>query len=320
MSILEWGRAVLDQESSALRKTSKNLGDSFVEAVKCIASHKGKVIVTGMGKSGHVARKIAATLASTGSSAFYLHPSEALHGDSGMIQKNDCILAVAFSGETSEVLKLIELVKRLDIPVISITGNEKSSLAQASDIALDGSIDTEADPMNIVPTSSSIVALALGDALAISVMRARGFDEKDFVKLHPGGSLGRKLARVKDYVCLPKKLTILKPTNFKEILSCVTSENFGIVGVEDGGALVGAITDGDLRRSILKYGESVFSHTAEQLMSLKPKMISENSLVVEALNLMEHHRITSLFVHDVNNKTKAVGLLRMHDLISAKLI
>lgn len=320
MSILEWGRAVLDQESAALTRTAKKLDQSFVKAVDCILASRGKVIVTGLGKSGHVARKIAATLASTGTSAFYLHPSEALHGDSGMMQKHDCLLALAFSGETQEVLKLVEIARRMDLPVISITGKSGSALASASDFVLDGSIEKEADPSNIVPTCSSTVALALGDALAVALMRQRGFDETDFVKLHPGGSLGLKLARVRELMCVPNPLFLTKELKFKDILEKVAAENHGIIAVENQGQLAGVITDGDLRRSILKHGEKVFSLTAEHLMSTKPKIIAENALIVDALNLMEQYKITTVYVHAENTPNKIIGLLRMHDLVSAKII
>ena len=320
-SILEWGRAVLLQESAALTSASESLGDSFVKAVELMSSQQGKVVVTGLGKSGHIARKIAATLSSTGTSAFYLHPSEALHGDSGMMQSNDCLLTVAFSGETAEVISLIEMAKRIDMSVISVTGKLDSSIAQISDVVLDGSIDSEADPLNIVPTSSSTVALALGDALSVALMRGRGFSETDFAKLHPGGSLGKSLAHVEEYLRIPQTLSVDMSSDFITVLNKVTEENFGIVGVKDsGGQLIGAITDGDLRRAIIDFGEKVFARNAEQLMSTNPKKVSSKALVVEAVNMMERHKITTLYVYDNNQISQILGLIRMHDLISAKFI
>ena len=253
--IINWAAQVLKLESEALSSAANRLDVRFFKAVSILSECRGKIVVSGLGKSGHIARKIAATLASTGSPAFFLHPTEALHGDMGMIDKQDVVLAIAHSGETSEVLEVVKHAKRLGIGVISITGKTDSTLEKFSDVGLDASVEIEACPLNLAPTTSSTLTLALGDALAVSLMKSKGFDEHDFAKLHPGGSLGKKLALTSEYMRPEGEFRAVKlNSNFHEILEGITKPNFGIVGVlNEKGELAGAVTDGDLRRGLSRF-------------------------------------------------------------------
>ncbi len=315
---LAWGRSTLEAESDALKWTAERLGDEFCKAVELLSTLKGKVVVCGLGKSGHVGRKIAATLASTGTSAFFLHPSEALHGDLGMIQAQDALLLIAFGGETRETLEVARFANRNRIPVLAITGRLPSSLAQIADIVLDGSVSREACPLNLAPTTSTTVAMALGDALAVALMRAKGFQEQDFAQFHPEGSLGRKLSQVQDHMRqdLPR---LLPNDGFDLVLAQITAQNYGIVPVfDENSKLLGAITDGDLRRALLTRREAVFHLKASDLMTKNPKTIRQGQLALEAVRLMEESRITSLFVLD--DSQMVLGLIRMHDLLAAKII
>lgn len=317
-AIREWGKEGLIAEGQSLLAAAKRLDDSFDRAVSHILASKGKVVVSGLGKSGHVGRKLAATLASTGTSAFFLHPSEALHGDLGMLQANDVLLAIAFGGETRETIEVARFARRRSIPVISICGRMNSSLAQLSDVLLDGSVEREACPLNLAPTTSTIVAMGLGDALAIAVMRSRGFEKEDFAEFHPDGSLGRSLSRVTEHMKtdLPP---IFEEDDFDRILEIITAHNYGIAGVYDRQhRLLGAITDGDLRRAIKGSREKVFGLQARALMTKNPKTIRDQSLALDAVKVMEQNRITSLFVQ--NDKAEVVGLIRMHDLLAAKIV
>ncbi len=320
--LVDWGQETLNAESKALAQGARKVGESFAGGIQAILASSGKVIVTGLGKSGHVARKIASTLSSTGTSAFYLHPSEALHGDFGMVQKVDCLIAIAYGGETHEVLEVCRFGRRIGIPVIGITGNLKSSLARLSQFIIDGGVEKEADPLNLAPTSSSTMAVALGDAIAVTLMRARGFSKGDFASLHPGGSLGRKLSLVKDHMHIGADLpTIDEGADFHAVLSGVTAHNFGIVAVvsKDGG-LIGAVSDGDLRRALLRLGAKALNCRAKDLMSAHPKTVIESSLALDALTLMNDRRITQLFVTHDEASTKPVGIVRLHDLLAAKIL
>jgi arabinose-5-phosphate isomerase len=271
--IISWGQGALQDESQALLNASKRLDGNFEKAAKAILGSSGKVILTGMGKSGHVARKVAATLSSTGTSSFYVHPSEALHGDFGMIEKHDVLITIAFGGETREVVEVAKFARRLEVPVVAICGNPKSSLATLSDYFIDGNVEKEACPLNLAPTSSTTVALALGDALAITLMKARGFKEKDFVTFHPEGSLGRRLSTVSDHLRPVNILPYLEiGDEIHTILKNVTDNNFGIaVVLSDEKELLGVITDGDLRRAMLNHEAEVFHMKAGDLMSKYPQ-------------------------------------------------
>jgi arabinose-5-phosphate isomerase len=316
--IREWGKEALEAEGQSLLATAQRLTETFDQAVSLILGSRGKVVISGLGKSGHVGRKIAATLASTGTAAFFLHPSEALHGDLGMLQEQDVLLAIAFGGETRETIEVARFARRRSIPVIALCGRGQSSLAQLADVFLDGSVEREACPLNLAPTSSTIVAMGLGDALAIAIMRSRGFEKQDFAQFHPDGSLGRSLSLVTEHM-RTDLLPIFEDDDFDRILDVITSHNYGIAGVFDKNQkLLGAITDGDLRRAMKSAREKVFALRARDFMTKNPKTIRDQSLALDAVKVMEQNRITSLFV--VNGKGGLSGLIRMHDLLAAKIV
>jgi arabinose-5-phosphate isomerase len=322
-NILQSGRSALEYEALALQETASKLGQEFTSAVETMLAATGKIVLTGLGKSGHVSRKIAATLASTGTPSFYLHPAEALHGDLGMVQRQDVLMAIAFGGETEEVNAVVRHAKRIGVPIVAITGNTKSSLAKLSDIVLDGSVKREVCPHNLAPTTSTTVALALGDAVAVAIMEARGFGAEDFARLHPSGALGRKLATVIDLMkpagqTLP---AVLATASFHEVLEAVTRKNYGIVPVVDkSGKLIGAISDGDIRRTLLAQGADAIKMSALQMMTKSPRTINARCLAIEAFKRMEEAQITSLFVVSEQKQDHLEGLLRMHDLLAAKIV
>ncbi|MFK7823813.1 MAG: SIS domain-containing protein [Oligoflexales bacterium] len=318
--LLAWGKEVLLKESDAIREAGCRLGISFSTAVKMILSCSGKVVVTALGKSGHVAAKVAATLSSTGTPATFLHASEALHGDFGMINHNDMLLAIAFGGETREVLAVCKFARRFGLKVIGITGKLDSSLVELTDELLDASITQEADTLGLAPTSSTSVSLAIGDALAVALMKARGFKEEHFAQLHPGGSLGKALVQVEELMHSRDAISkVLPDADFHTVLKAVTSRNFGIVAVTNGGGQIeGSVTDGDLRRALLKYGGSALNMHAAELMNSSPKTVPVDLKAVDVISIMEKHKITSLFV--TNEQDKLLGLVRLHDLLSAKIV
>jgi arabinose-5-phosphate isomerase len=314
------GREVLKAEAEALLKAASSISNSFSLAAQTILGIQGKVVLSGLGKSGHIARKLAATMASTGTPAFYLHPGEAMHGDLGVLQKGDLLLAIAYSGETAELLEVAKYARRRGVFVVSITGKLNSPLAELSDAVLDGSIDKEADGLGLAPTNSSTVALGLGDALAIAVMRQRKFTDHDFAAYHPGGKLGKRLSHVRDQMKVFERASLLLPTDdFHGALKAVTCQNFGIAPVLSvQGDIVGTVTDGDLRRALLKYDASALSKNVSDLMNSKPKTILSSRRSVDAVNDMDQNKITSLLV--VNDAGKLEGIVRMHDLLEAKII
>jgi arabinose-5-phosphate isomerase len=317
--LVGWGRRTLESEAGALSEASARLGPAFAAACRAVLSSSGKVVLTGLGKSGHVARKIASTLSSTGTSAFFLHPTEALHGDFGMLRDGDCLVAIAYGGETTEVLEVARFARRIGSSVIGITGAPASTLARLSHHVLDGRVEREADPLNLAPTCSSTVAIALGDALAVTLMRARGFSQGDFASLHPGGSLGRRLSLVRDHMQTRERLPTVAPgADFHAVLEAVTKHNFGIVAVLDAdGRLAGAISDGDLRRALLRLGGTALSVFAADLMSKSPKTIADTSLAIDAVHTMNEQKITRLFVQAGE---ELVGLVRLQDLLDAKIL
>lgn len=315
-----WGRDVLRSESLAIQQAGENLDENFANAVKTILSREGKVVVTGLGKSGHIAAKIASTLSSTGTSAIFLHPSEALHGDFGMLSPKDTIVAIAYGGETREVLAVGKFAKELSVPIIAITGAVHSSLGKQADIVLNGQVEKEADSLDLAPTCSSSVALSLGDGLAVALMRAQKFNKEHFASLHPGGSLGGSLAQV-GRLMHSKELfsSVSMESDFHKILASVTSPNFGIVPVVDAlDKIIGSISDGDLRRILLKRGSEALSLKAQDFLNEKPKFVPPETRAIEAISIMEEHKITSLFVCS-QDKT-LLGIVRLHDLMSAKII
>ena len=317
---LETARRVLRIECEALEETASRLDDDFVRAVDLILQCKGRIVVTGMGKSGQICRKIAATMASTGTSAFFLHAGEAVHGDLGMFARGDVCIAISNSGMTQEVLALLPGVKRLALPLIAITGGPQSPLAQAADVVIDVRVAKEACPMNLAPTASTTVTLAIGDALSVAVLEAKGFTDRDFAQLHPGGALGRRLMRVEEVMHPDAQVPLVTTvSSLTETLRAITDGGLGTVGVtEDGtGKLAGVITDGDIRRAVLRHGD-VSGKKAGELMSKNPKTVAAEALVEEALATMEKHAITSLFILERASR-KPIGIIHLHDLLKASV-
>ena len=289
----------LECESEAIKAMIGRLDETFLQAVEAIRDCKGKVVVTGVGKSGHIGSKIAATLASTGVPAFFLNPLDAYHGDLGMLSSEDLVLAISYSGATEELLRFLPLIQAKKIRIIGMSGNPESLLARYSDIHLNIAVDKEADPLNLIPTASTTATLALGDALACALVEANHFQPTDFARLHPGGDLGRKLlAKVED-VMFTENLPFLTPDMpLSEAIEIVTKGTLGIGIVVENGKLVGIITDGDIRRAMMRLGKSFFATPVEAIMSKTPKTISRNAKIVEAGEKMNHHSIHTLIVLD----------------------
>ena len=306
--VLAFGREIMHDEARALDALADSLSDAFERAVGLILECSGKLIVSGLGKSGHVARKIAATFASTGTTATFLHLAEAIHGDLGMAAKGDVAILISQSGETAELEPVIDHFQRVGIPVIAITGNSGSMLAEAASAVLVLPHWPEVGPEAVAPTTSTTMTLALGDALAMTVMRQKGFTRTDFGRLHPGGALGARLKPVRRLMHGHKQLPLVnQSTNMHDTVVEMSAKRLGVVGVtNEAGELVGVITDGDLRRHI----EQGLDHPASAFMTANPKTIGPDSLVDEALTLFEEHRITTLFVVDGR---KPVGVLHIHD-------
>lgn len=317
-TVLGTARDVLRTEAGAIQRLAERLDASFAQAAELIAATKGRVIVTGMGKSGLIAQKIAATFSSTGTPSFFLHPAEAIHGDLGMLVEGDTVVALSYSGETDEILRLLERIKRLGIPLISMTGNTESTLAQASDVALDVSIEKEACLLNLAPTASTTASLAMGDALAVVLQERKGFREDDFAQLHPGGEMGRKLRRVEQLMHSGDRVPVVAPeTPMTEVVEEMSRKGFGLTTVVTGGKLKGIITDGDLRR-LLQAKSDWMDRTAGECMTRGPLTIGRRELATRALNLMETQKITSLVVVDAQGRLE--GLVHLHDLWSTQMI
>jgi arabinose-5-phosphate isomerase len=318
-AILGRAREVLNIEIQGILSLVDRLDQNFLDAIELLGSCRGKVVVTGVGKSGLICRKIAATLASTGTASFFLHSGDALHGDLGMVMKGDVILAVSNSGETEEFVKIIPHFKRNALKMIVMTGNPDSTLAKSADVILDISVKEEACPLGLAPTASTTATLAMGDALAVVLLETKGFNEEDFAMRHPGGILGRRLLlRVEDLMHRGDKLPLVsEDTPIKDALFEITSKRLGVTGVVDGaGKLTGVITDGDLRRGLENKGD-IFGYTAQHLMTRNPKTIAADSLAAEAVALMEQHTITCLFV--LQNDRTPFGVIHLHDLLKAGL-
>ncbi len=306
--VLEFGRSVLHDEARALDALADDLGDQFETAVGLILACPGKLIVSGLGKSGHVGRKIAATFASTGTTATFLHLAEAIHGDLGMAAKGDVAILISQSGETAELEAVIDHFQRVEIPIVAITGNSGSMLAEAAAAALVLPHWPEVGPESVAPTTSTTMTLALGDALAMTVMRQKGFTRTDFGRLHPGGTLGARLKPVSRLMHRGEELPLVdQKTTMHDTVLEMSAKRLGVVGVTDeSGDLVGVITDGDLRRHI----EQGLDHPASAFMTANPKTIAPDALVDEALTLFDEHRITTLFVVDDG---KPIGVVHIHD-------
>jgi len=321
MDILAIAKRVFDIEADAIRSLSERLNRDFEMAVDIILKTTGKVVVTGMGKSGIICKKIASTLASTGTPAFFLHPAEGIHGDLGMLAKNDTVIAISNSGETDEIIKILPLIKRLGIKLISMTGSKDSTLAKAGDTFLDISIKEEACPLGLAPTASTTAALAMGDALAVALLEKRGFKEEDFAMFHPGGSLGRKLIRVEDLMHTGEAIPLVTAaTLMKDVILEMTAKRLGVTGIVDNnGILKGIITDGDLRRALEK-GNNILDKKACDIMSKNPKNIENTDLAESALRKMEEHSITTLFVFEKGSPDTPVGIIHLHDLLKAGIV
>jgi arabinose-5-phosphate isomerase len=314
---LKRARRVLAIEIAALQAVRERLDARFDRAVELIAACRGKVVVTGIGKSGLICRKIAATLASTGTAATFLHAAEAVHGDFGIVGKGDVVIAVSYSGEVEEVLRLLPMFKRHDLAVIAVTGAPASTLARAADVVLDASVPEEACPLGLAPTASTTAALALGDALAVALLERNGFGEADFGALHPAGSLGRRLLTVGELMHHGEALPLVRAeTSMADTVLEISAKRLGVTGVvNDDGELIGIVTDGDLRRGLQRTPEP-HRLTARDLMSANPKSIEPNALAARALAEMERHSITSLFVLAPGTRHPA-GVIHLHDILKA---
>ena len=309
-------RKVLETEAAAILALLNRLDGRFDCAVNLLRHCKGRVIVTGMGKSGIICQKIAATLTSTGTAAFFLHPAEAMHGDLGVIQAEDVVVALSYSGETGELLGVLEAIRRLGAKLIAMTGRPASTLAQAADVALDCSVAEEACPMNLVPTASTTAALALGDALAMTLLVEKGFQVEDFANLHPGGKLGKRLMRVEALMHAGTQCPIVRAdTKMRDVIYEMSSKGLGVTCVIDGDdeTLLGIITDGDLRRRMERGGE-ILDLRAGEVMTRHPVSVSRATLAAEALNVMEQRKITSIVVAEDGEPKRIAGVLHLHDL------
>ncbi len=290
----------------AIERFSSNISNSFDKAVNLILSCSGHVVVCGMGKSGHIGRKISATLASTGSPSFFLHPAEAIHGDLGMVKNKDVVILISYSGETEEIIKLLNPFNNLNVKIIALTSKTNSTLSKNADISLDVSIDREACPLNLAPTTSSMLTMSVGDALAIATMQARGFAEEDFALTHPGGSLGKELTEiVKDKMISENLPLVNEESSMAEVIIEMTKSRLGLAIVSHGRKLIGIITDGDLRRLLLN-DQDINQIKAKQVMSKNPLTINKNTLMVDAKKKMQESKVQALVVLDVNNKVEGV--------------
>jgi arabinose-5-phosphate isomerase len=319
MPDLSLARKVLQTEAAAVLALVDRVDERFARAVELVRHCEGRVIVTGMGKSGIVCRKIAATLASTGTPAFFLHPAEAVHGDLGVIQADDVVIAMSYSGETEELTRVLETVKRIGTPLIALTGAVRSTLGQAADVALDCSVSEEACPMNLVPTASTTAALAMGDALAMTVLVEKGFKPEDFANLHPGGKLGKRLMRAEQLMASGDALPVVQlHTSMKDVIYEMSRKKLGMTSVvEKDGRLAGIITDGDLRRK-MGANISIMELTAKDVMTANPVVIPNTTLAAEALAMMEQRKITSIVVVDANHRVE--GVVHLHDLWRTGLV
>jgi arabinose-5-phosphate isomerase len=319
-NLIEVGRQALAVEIVGLQAQLPRLGQEFARACRICLECRGRIVVTGMGKSGHIAGKIAATLASTGTPAFFVHPGEASHGDVGMITREDVVLALSNSGETDEVLTIVPAIKRLAVPLIAMTGSPQSALARLATVHLDIAVPAEACPLNLAPTASTTAALAVGDALAVALLKARGFTEEDFARSHPAGNLGRRLLlHVRDVMrtgaAVPK---VHLDTPLAEGLMEMTRKGLGMTAVVDAADCVaGIFTDGDLRRALDRAAD-LHATRMQEVMTKNAKSVHAGMLAAEAVHLMEEHRITSLLVIDADNR--AVGALNVHDLMRAGVV
>lgn len=317
---LELARRVLEIEADAVRTLIDRIGENFLAALNLILASRGRVVVSGIGKSGHIARKIASTLASTGTPAYFVHAAEASHGDLGMIRPEDVFICISYSGESAELLEIVPLIKRQGAKLIALTGQAESTLAREADVHLDAGVTQEACPLNLAPTASTTAALAMGDALAVALLEARGFSEADFARSHPGGALGRKLlTHVADVMRRGDDVPAVSlDATLPEAILEITRKRLGMTAVlKNGGKVAGIFTDGDLRRTVEKIPDLRAAKITE-VMSPAPHLIRPQALAVEAVELMERHKINQLLV--VDDQGVLVGALNMHDLFRAKVV
>ena len=316
---LDTARKVLEIEADAVRRMAERVDQRTQQAVEYLYTCQGRVVITGMGKSGLVAQKISATLSSTGTPSFFLHPAEAIHGDLGKLVRGDVLIALSYSGETEEILRMLDTVKRLGIPLISLTGNLDSTLGKASDVTIDVGIPQEACPLGLAPTASTTAQLAMGDALAMELLSMRGFGEEDFAQLHPGGNLAVQLRRVEQVMQTGNKIPRVKSTAMlSDVIYEMSRKGLGMTTVvDDEDRLVGVVSDGDVRRFLQKEGNRALEFTAAEAMSGKPITIIGKELATKALNLMESHKITCLVVTDGQEHVE--GVVHIHNLWTTQM-
>lgn len=316
-SITDLAKEVLKIEAHSILRLEHNIGQDFEKAIDILYACKGRVIVTGMGKSGLIGKKIAATLSSTGTPSYFLHPAESTHGDSGIITREDVIIAISNSGETQELLNLLPLIKRFGVPMIAMTGGMNSTLAKTSEVAIDISVEKEACPLNKAPTASTTATLAMGDALAVCLLEKRGFTEDDFLVFHPGGALGKGfLYSVAELMIKDERLPLANENDlFVNVIELISEKKLGVAIItNDKGIMTGVLTDGDIRRTLIKY-HNVQDLKVKEVMTLNPKTVQPEDLAAKALHLMEKYSITALTITDENKKP--VGVLHIHDLLKA---
>lgn len=316
-SICDLAKEVLQIEADSILDMKDRIDADFEKAIDILCSCKGRVIVTGMGKSGHIGRKIAATLSSTGTPSYFLHPAESTHGDSGIITREDTVIAISNSGETAELMNLLPLIERFGVKMIAMTGKKESTLGRKSDVVLDVSVEQEACPLGKAPTASTTATLAMGDAVAICLLKKRGFTEEDFLMFHPSGALGRGvLYHVSDLMMTGDRIPVVnEDNNFHDTIQLISAKKLGCaIVINNQGIMTGILTDGDIRRTLLKY-EITSSLTAKDVMTQNPKVILDTDLAAKALHIMEKHSITALAVCDSVNRP--VGIIHVHDLLKA---
>ncbi len=322
IDVLKEAKKVLKTEADSVYRLINHIDRQFLLAVDTILATKGKVVITGIGKSGLVGQKIASTMTSTGTPAYYLHPSEGAHGDLGILGKDDVLIALSNSGESEEVLNIIPFVRRLGIKLIAIVGNRTSTLAKGADILIHVPVEKEACPFGLAPTASTTAELAIGDAIAVTLLLKRGFTKNDFAMFHPGGSLGKKLlTRVENLMHTGDEIpSVSTSATMKDVLVEITSKRMGLTGVYDARQrLAGIITDGDLRRALERYPD-LLEKTASEIMTRNPKRIEKTALAVKALNIMETYAITSLFVTRNGRMDKPIGIIHLHDMLKAGIV
>ena len=322
---IQTAKRVLNIEADAISGLAKRLDSNFSTAIDLIlnssASGGGKVIITGIGKSGLICKKIAATFASTGTPAFFLHPAEGVHGDLGMLMKGDVVIAVSNSGETEEIVRILPLIKRMGVKLIAMTGDVNSNLAKAGDVVLDIGVEQEACPLGLAPTASTTAALAMGDALAVALLEKKGFKQEDFALFHPAGSLGKRLLKIDELMHTGENIPLVNiNASMKQAILEITAKRLGITGVIDkAGRLVGVITDGDLRRALEKRGD-ILKNKVKDVMTKNPKKIEKGSLAESALKMMEDYSITTLFVYGGKEEDRVTGIVHLHDLLKAGVV